>query len=244
MLAIKVTPEQALQDVNGVELADSWCDWINWRYLGYRAPPRTPTGEQLVRRRPQRGHLETGVPADVPGRFARRLQRHLGSAAPADGFGPAHGLHRGPQLCRDGRTRRRARDDQPGRETRHRRRTAGRSGAGGAAGGRVRPRRLPAADRRAPRPVVALHDGRTRALRPAHGVPPVQPRLRCNACSASESGRSPSTATTTPAIPNSAPAATSISPSTAAIWRSAARPTHPTCSTPTIRRATPPRCAT
>jgi exo-1,4-beta-D-glucosaminidase len=35
VLAVKVTPEQKLQDVNGVELADSWLDWINWKYIGY-----------------------------------------------------------------------------------------------------------------------------------------------------------------------------------------------------------------
>jgi exo-1,4-beta-D-glucosaminidase len=37
-LAVKVTPERAMQDVNGVELADSWFDWINWKYLGYQGP--------------------------------------------------------------------------------------------------------------------------------------------------------------------------------------------------------------
>ena len=37
-LAVKVTPEQAIQDVNGVELADSWFDWLNWKYLGYQGP--------------------------------------------------------------------------------------------------------------------------------------------------------------------------------------------------------------
>ena len=37
-LAVKVTPERAIQDVDGVELADSWYDWINFRYLGYRNP--------------------------------------------------------------------------------------------------------------------------------------------------------------------------------------------------------------
>ncbi len=37
-LAVKVTPERALQDVDGVELADSWNDWINWDYLGYQGP--------------------------------------------------------------------------------------------------------------------------------------------------------------------------------------------------------------
>ena len=37
-LAVKVTPEQAIQDVDRVELADSWFDWINWKYLGYKGP--------------------------------------------------------------------------------------------------------------------------------------------------------------------------------------------------------------
>lgn len=34
VLAVKVTPERAFQDIDGVELADSWNDWINWNYLG------------------------------------------------------------------------------------------------------------------------------------------------------------------------------------------------------------------
>lgn len=34
VLAVKVIPERAMQDVDGVELADSWYDWINSRYLG------------------------------------------------------------------------------------------------------------------------------------------------------------------------------------------------------------------
>ena len=38
VLAVKVTPERLVQGVNGVELADSWFDWINWKYLGYRDP--------------------------------------------------------------------------------------------------------------------------------------------------------------------------------------------------------------
>ena len=41
-LAVKVTPERALQDVDGVELADSWFDWINWNYLGYQGPGKNP----------------------------------------------------------------------------------------------------------------------------------------------------------------------------------------------------------
>ncbi|NTY60489.1 glycosyl hydrolase 2 galactose-binding domain-containing protein [Mycolicibacterium sphagni] len=41
-LAVRVTPERAIQDVSGVELADSWYDWINWRYLGYQGPDKNP----------------------------------------------------------------------------------------------------------------------------------------------------------------------------------------------------------
>ena len=33
VLAVRVTPERAL--TQDVELADSWLDWINWKYLGY-----------------------------------------------------------------------------------------------------------------------------------------------------------------------------------------------------------------
>lgn len=36
VLAVKVVPERLIQDVDGVELADSWFDWINWKYLGYK----------------------------------------------------------------------------------------------------------------------------------------------------------------------------------------------------------------
>ncbi|MDP7701124.1 glycoside hydrolase [Mycobacterium sp. TY815] len=42
VLAVKVTPERALQDVDGVELADSWNDWINWDYLGLPSPNNDP----------------------------------------------------------------------------------------------------------------------------------------------------------------------------------------------------------
>ncbi len=44
VLAVKVTPEQMIQDVDGVELADSWYDWINWKYLGYKGRKRINTG--------------------------------------------------------------------------------------------------------------------------------------------------------------------------------------------------------
>lgn len=46
-LAVKVTPERAIQDLDGVELADSWYDWINWRYLGYQNSDGT-TGTSFV----------------------------------------------------------------------------------------------------------------------------------------------------------------------------------------------------
>jgi exo-1,4-beta-D-glucosaminidase len=49
VLAVKVTPEQLVQDVNGVELADSWYDWINWKYIGYNGPKRnTGAGVSFV----------------------------------------------------------------------------------------------------------------------------------------------------------------------------------------------------
>ena len=37
VLAVKVTPEQAFEDIDGVELADAWFDWINVKYLGFRS---------------------------------------------------------------------------------------------------------------------------------------------------------------------------------------------------------------
>jgi len=36
ILAVKVTPEQAFQDLDGVELADAWFDWINVKYFGFK----------------------------------------------------------------------------------------------------------------------------------------------------------------------------------------------------------------
>src|SRR5882724_539161 len=36
VLAVKVTPERSLEGETGVELSDSWLDWINWKYLGYQ----------------------------------------------------------------------------------------------------------------------------------------------------------------------------------------------------------------
>lgn len=36
VLAVKIVPERALTE--DIELADSWLDWINWKYLGYHDP--------------------------------------------------------------------------------------------------------------------------------------------------------------------------------------------------------------
>src|ERR1700730_9723807 len=48
-VAVKVTPERALEDVDGVELADSWYDWINWNYLGYQGAGKNPAnGDSFV----------------------------------------------------------------------------------------------------------------------------------------------------------------------------------------------------
>jgi exo-1,4-beta-D-glucosaminidase len=45
VLAVKITPERGLLTENGImvgshplELADSWLDWINWKYIGYHDP--------------------------------------------------------------------------------------------------------------------------------------------------------------------------------------------------------------
>jgi exo-1,4-beta-D-glucosaminidase len=50
VLAVKVTPERLVQDVDGVELADSWFDWINWKYLGYHGAyvKQPPFGASFV----------------------------------------------------------------------------------------------------------------------------------------------------------------------------------------------------
>jgi exo-1,4-beta-D-glucosaminidase len=39
VLAVKITPERAILGEGEIELADSWHDWINWKYLGSNTPP-------------------------------------------------------------------------------------------------------------------------------------------------------------------------------------------------------------
>jgi exo-1,4-beta-D-glucosaminidase len=41
VLAVKITPERPILGEGTVELADSWHDWINWKYLGSDTPPTT-----------------------------------------------------------------------------------------------------------------------------------------------------------------------------------------------------------
>ncbi len=55
-LAVKVDSERALQDVDGVELADSWYR-LDQLELSRLSGPGGPGQQQLVRRRPQRRHL-------------------------------------------------------------------------------------------------------------------------------------------------------------------------------------------
>lgn len=40
ILAVRITPEQAVLGEDGVELADSWFDWINWKYIGFHDPKK------------------------------------------------------------------------------------------------------------------------------------------------------------------------------------------------------------
>ena len=65
-LAVKVTPERAIQDVNGVELADSWWDWINADSWATATRPARPPAAVLRR--------QTATPASgsrCPGPSAR-----------------------------------------------------------------------------------------------------------------------------------------------------------------------------
>ena len=52
-----------------MELADSWYDWINWRHLGYQGPRKNPANGNSFVAGPQRGHLETGLPAGCLGQW-------------------------------------------------------------------------------------------------------------------------------------------------------------------------------
>lgn len=38
VLAIKITPERKILGIDGVELGDTWHDWLNWKYIGLHDP--------------------------------------------------------------------------------------------------------------------------------------------------------------------------------------------------------------
>lgn len=104
VLALKITPEQKLPDVNGVELADSWLDWINWKYLGYDDPAKhidisfvpdrnagvwkrvflSATGKVLVRN----PYVVTDLPlpATTPASLTVYCDLRNGTAAPVSGM--------------------------------------------------------------------------------------------------------------------------------------------------------------
>ena len=71
-LAVKVTPERSLQDVNGVELADSWYDWINWDRFGYQGPGKIPGSGN-----PSPGNGNSFVPDRNAGHLEARLSEGL-----------------------------------------------------------------------------------------------------------------------------------------------------------------------
>jgi len=62
VLAIKVNPEQLIQDVTGVELADSWFDWLNWKYVGYKGTKEKKSMARcFICSRSQCRYMETGI---------------------------------------------------------------------------------------------------------------------------------------------------------------------------------------
>jgi exo-1,4-beta-D-glucosaminidase len=40
VLALKITPEQAVPGEGIVELGDTWHDWLNWKYIGFHDPQK------------------------------------------------------------------------------------------------------------------------------------------------------------------------------------------------------------
>ena len=161
-----------------MELADSWWDWINWRDIGYQGTRCDPGPRHVFRARPQRRHLEAGLPEDERRRVARAGRRQHRTSTAQNGFGTVDDLCRRPQ--RDGAHRawRAARDDQPGRKARHPYRTTRHTEARRGPRSPVHARFVPRADGVTSGPVVALHPRHARPLRPEPGIPPVRPRGR------------------------------------------------------------------
>ena len=177
-LAVKITPERALQDIDGVELADSWYDWINWNYLGYQGPGKNPAnGNSFV---PDRNagiwkpvYLKTSgavvlgsstVNSELP--LPRTDSARLTIYSSLRNASAAAGARRSPG------------DDHPAGQARPPDRAAGHARRRGTARGQLHARQVRAADRPQSGPVVALYPRPAQPLRPAAGVPAVQPADR------------------------------------------------------------------
>ena len=141
-------------------------------------PRGQPGPRHVFRARPQRRHLETGLPQTERRRVARTGRGQHRTALAQNGFRAADDLRRRPQQLGAHRAGCPARDDQPGRQARHPRRTTRDTETGRGSRGPVRPRGVPRAGGVTPRPVVAVHPRRARPLRPEPGIPPVRPRGR------------------------------------------------------------------
>ena len=175
-LAVRVTPERALQDVDGVELADSWYDWINWNYLGYQGPGKNPAnGNSFVADRNAGiwkpvtlrmsgpvaiGDATVNTELPLPDTDSARLSVY--SRLQNFSTERMRGVLRAT-ITRPGRDE--IRVEQPVTLAPGETREVG-----------FRPDGIRRADADQSRPVVALHDGRSQPLRPASGVPPVRPR--------------------------------------------------------------------
>ena len=173
-LAVKVTPEQAIQDVDGVELADSWYDWINWNRIGYQGPGKNPNnGNSFV---PDRN---AGIWKPVYLRVSGAVvigQSSVNTELPlaTNRFREADDLQQSAQRIGATGSWCPSRDDHPARQARHPDRATGQPRGGGGTRGEFRPGPVRRAHRERSRPVVAVHDGGAQPLRPEAGVPPVR----------------------------------------------------------------------
>ena len=156
-LAVKVTPERALQDIDGVELADSWYDWINWNYLGYQGPGKNPAnGNSFV---PDRNAgIWKPVYLKVSGAVVA-WSRHGQHRTPvaANGFRAADDLHQPAQYVRRSRCAAFCGRRSPGRASPTSRSSSRSRCRRRAARGQLHPRRFAQLTVAQPGPVVALH---------------------------------------------------------------------------------------
>ena len=138
-LAIKVTPERALQDIDGVELADSWWDWINWKYLGYQGPDKdVDRGNSFVSDR--NAGIWKPVYLKVAGDGGPRAGRCEHRITPtANRFRPADCSYIGAQLLVPTASRHTEGHDLATRQAEHQRRAGGHLATRRAARGHLQP---------------------------------------------------------------------------------------------------------